>query len=48
LLNPKINIAVFLGGTSPEREVSKSSGKAIYKALNSIGYNCTLIDPAGN
>jgi D-alanine-D-alanine ligase len=46
LLNPKINIAVFLGGTSPEREVSKSSGKAIYKALNSIGYNCTLIDPA--
>jgi len=41
-----INIAVFVGGTSPEREVSKSSGKAIYKALNSLGYNCTLIDPA--
>ncbi|MCH8034627.1 MAG: D-alanine--D-alanine ligase [Bacteroidetes bacterium] len=44
--NPKINIAVFVGGTSPEREVSKSSGKAIYKALNSLGYKCTLIDPA--
>ena len=41
-----INLAVFVGGTSPEREVSKSSGKAIYKALNSLGYNCTLIDPA--
>jgi len=46
LLNPKINIAVFVGGTSPEREVSKSSGKAIHQALNSLGYHCTLIDPA--
>ena len=42
----KINIAVFVGGTSPEREVSKSSGKAIYKAINELGYKCTLIDPA--
>jgi len=42
----KINIAVFIGGTSPEREVSKSSGQAIYKAINELGYNCTLIDPA--
>ncbi|MGB5894941.1 MAG: D-alanine--D-alanine ligase [Ignavibacteriaceae bacterium] len=46
MLNPKINIAVFVGGTSPEKEVSKSSGRAIYQALNSLGYNCTLIDPA--
>ena len=46
MLKPKINIAVFVGGTSPEREVSKSSGKAIYQALHSLGYNCTLIDPA--
>ena len=44
--NSKINIALFVGGTSPEREVSKSSGKAIYQALNSLGYNSTLIDPA--
>ncbi len=44
--NSKINIAVFVGGTSPEREVSKASGKAINQALNSLGYNCTLIDPA--
>jgi D-alanine-D-alanine ligase len=46
LPNSKINIAVFVGGTSPERKVSKSSGKAIHEALNSFGYNCTLIDPA--
>jgi len=42
----KLNIAVFVGGTSPEREVSKSSGKAIYRAINSLGYKCVLIDPA--
>jgi len=42
----KLNIAVFVGGTSPEREVSKSSGKAIYQAINSLGYKCVLIDPA--
>jgi len=46
LSNSKINIALFVGGTSPEREVSKSSGKAIYQAIKSLGYNCTLIDPA--
>ena len=42
----KLNIAVFVGGTSPEREVSKSSGKAIFEAINSLGYKCVLIDPA--
>ena len=42
----KLNIAVFVGGTSPEREVSKSSGKAIYQAIISLGYKCVLIDPA--
>lgn len=45
-MNAKINIAVFVGGTSPEREVSKSSGKSVYQALKSLGYKCTLIDPA--
>lgn len=40
-----LKIALFLGGTSPEREVSKSSGKAIYKAIISLGYSCKLIDP---
>lgn len=41
-----IKIALFVGGNSPEREVSKSSGRAIYKAINSLGYSCKLIDPA--
>lgn len=44
--NTKLNIAVFIGGTSPEREVSKLSGEAIYNAIIELGYNCVLIDPA--
>jgi len=46
LTDKKLNIALFVGGTSPEREVSKSSGKAIYTSLKSLGYSCKLIDPA--
>jgi D-alanine-D-alanine ligase len=45
LSSKHLKIALFLGGTSPEREVSKSSGKAIYKAIQSLGYSCKLIDP---
>ena len=41
-----ITVALLLGGTSPEREVSKSSGKSILTALNSLGYNVRVIDPA--
>ncbi|MEI7811662.1 MAG: D-alanine--D-alanine ligase [Ignavibacteria bacterium] len=41
-----MNIALLLGGTSPEREVSKSSGKAIYHELKNLGYKVKLIDPA--
>jgi D-alanine-D-alanine ligase len=41
-----LNIALFLGGTSPEKEVSKSSSKSIYAALKGLGYNVTLINPA--
>ncbi|MGE5500193.1 MAG: hypothetical protein ACM3Q2_19130, partial [Syntrophothermus sp.] len=41
-----LNIALLLGGTSPEREVSKSSSKAIYNELKNLGYNVRLIDPA--
>ncbi len=41
-----IKIAVLLGGTSAEREVSKESGKAIYDALNNLQYEVKLIDPA--
>jgi D-alanine-D-alanine ligase len=39
-------VALLVGGTSPEREVSKSSGCSIYKALISLGYETVLIDPA--
>jgi len=39
-------VALLVGGTSPEREVSKSSGYSIYKALISLGYETVLIDPA--
>lgn len=42
----KNKIALFVGGTSPEREVSKSSSKSIYKALLVLGYEVILIDPA--
>jgi D-alanine-D-alanine ligase len=41
-----LKIALVLGGTSPERDVSKSSGQSIYKALLSLGCNPILIDPA--
>jgi len=42
----KTNIAILLGGNSPERAVSKQSGKSIYEAVVSLGYYVTLIDPA--
>ncbi len=44
--NKKQKIALLIGGTSPEREVSKSSGLSIYKALKALDYEIVLIDPA--
>ncbi|OOF59894.1 D-alanine--D-alanine ligase [Rodentibacter myodis] len=38
-------IAVLLGGTSAEREVSLNSGKAVLEALVSQGYEAHPIDP---
>ncbi|MFZ7129177.1 D-alanine--D-alanine ligase [Avibacterium avium] len=38
-------IAVLLGGTSAEREVSLNSGEAVLNALKSLGYNAHPIDP---
>ena len=38
-------IAVLLGGTSAEREVSLTSGKAVLEALLSQGYDAHPIDP---
>lgn len=42
--NPRI--ALLLGGTSPERIVSKHSAASIYQAIISLGYECKLINPA--
>lgn len=41
-----IKIAILIGGASTERPVSKQSGKAIYEAVNNLGYSVKLIDPA--
>lgn len=42
----KLNIALILGGTSPERSVSKASAASIYPVLKELGHNVVLIDPA--
>lgn len=42
----KPRIALLLGGTSPERIISKRSGASIYKAIKNLGYECKLINPA--
>ncbi len=44
--NKNITVALIVGGTSSEREVSKSSGKSILKALHDLGYKVKVIDPA--
>lgn len=42
----KLKVLLLLGGTSPEREVSKSTGKSIYQALINLNYEVVLLDPA--
>ena len=37
-------IGVLLGGQSAEREVSLRSGRAVFKALKSLGYRVVAID----
>jgi D-alanine-D-alanine ligase len=44
--NDKLKIALFVGGASSEREVSKLSSKSIYSALLNLGHEVILIDPA--
>ncbi|TAH72876.1 MAG: D-alanine--D-alanine ligase [Anaerolineaceae bacterium] len=39
-----MKIAVLAGGTSPERDVSLSTGTMIYKALKNIGHKVVLLD----
>ena len=44
--NSDITVALLIGGASSEREVSKSSSKAVFEALKSLGYNIKLTDPS--
>ncbi len=46
MTNQKPKIALLLGGTSPERKVSKATGASIYKALTNLGYETHLVNPA--
>lgn len=39
-----MKLVVLAGGTSPERDVSLSTGKMIYKALKSKGHKVVLLD----
>ncbi len=41
-----MNIAVFLGGISPERNVSLASGRSVVNALREAGHTVFPIDPA--
>ena len=45
-MDKKLKVLLLLGGTSPEREVSKSTGKSVYTALINLGYDVVVIDPA--
>ena len=42
----KPKVALLVGGTSPEREVSKMSGKGVLQALKKLGYPAIVVDPA--
>jgi D-alanine-D-alanine ligase len=45
-MNSKPKVALLVGGNSPEREVSKMSGKGVFGALKSLQYPTIVIDPA--
>jgi len=45
-MSKKLKIALFAGGASPERPVSKLSSKSILEALQTLGHEVVLIDPA--
>jgi D-alanine-D-alanine ligase len=46
MLESKPKVALLVGGTSPEREVSKMSGKGVLGALKTLLYPTIIIDPA--
>ncbi len=45
-MSEKLRIALLLGGTSPEKTVSKHSSASIYNSIKSLGHDCILINPA--
>ena len=40
-----MKIGVLLGGSSPERDISLKSGKAIISACQQLGHDVVSIDP---
>jgi len=42
----KPKVTLLVGGTSPERQVSKMSGKGVLQALKALQYPTVIIDPA--
>ena len=46
MTDTKLKIALLVGGSSPEREVSKESSKSIANAIKELGHDLILIDPA--
>ena len=47
-MNIDKTVALLMGGSSLEREISLKTGKAVGKALNSIGFNTVQIDIRDN
>jgi len=45
-VNKNKTIGLILGGASPERAISKLTGKGVYESLLKLGYDFRLIDPA--
>jgi len=41
-----LKIVLLAGGSSPEREISLRSGKAVYRSLNELNHKVFLVDPA--
>ncbi len=42
----KMNVALLMGGSSSEREISLKSGSQVEAALRRLGHDVTIIDPA--
>ena len=40
----RLNILVICGGTSPEADVSRQTGKALFDSCKRLGHNATLLD----